>query len=551
MRKNIFGTILFAAALAIAAISCQKSMDEFGATDSNDGTIDIKVNAAMGQYSPAEATKAGRVAVTRVSWKGGETVYVYGGTQYLGSLVTTLDGTEDRYALLSTDATHTVEKPADGTTKLTLVYSPLLTTAPTVSEGTISVSLVNQSGATAPFVAFATLDYINGQSLAITKEVVPFKLATSLINVSSTGAAANSDVYMVWIEGLNTECTLTLHSDKEPEVGGAGNGHIKRTEATGFDASSVGAEGGVIFQLAVPPVEESQGTRKLFIFQRNETAFVDRGFSKAQLANGVAVNTVCSLKELVIPEGAIPIPFELEGRLIWFSKGNLQAKYNSQTKKYEWGFANSQLDFVGNKSGNTTIKDDGTNVDGAVVDLFCWTAKGKYSDGMKQYGINKSGTDSDYSTTDFRSDQLSDCGDAYCISKGISTGTWYTPSADQWRYLIDRNNGTKYGDVSITRTYSGFVVLPEDYSGTLDPKLLTQLTWTDWQNLEKAGAVFLPYACQRQGNYVFDKTHHYQTSTSQDETVHFSAYSSLSGRKIFESTYRYEAAAVRLISDIK
>ncbi len=548
MRKNIFGTILFAA-VAVTAISCQKSMDESGPAVCNDGTIEIKVNAAMGQYSPAEATKAERVAVTRVSWKGGETVYVYDGTQYLGSLVTTLDGTDDRYALLSTDATHTVVKPADGTTKLTLVYSPLLTTAPAVSEGTISVSLVNQSGATAPFVAFATLDYKNGQSLAITKEVVPFKLATSLINVSSTGAAANSDVYMVWIEGLNTECTLTLHSDKEPEAGGAGNGHIKRTEATGFDASSVGAEGGVIFQLAVPPVEESQGTRKLFIFQRNETAFVDRDFSKAQLANGVAVNTVCSLKELVIPEGAIPIPFELEGRLIWFSKGNLQAKYNSQTKKYEWGFANSQLDFVGDKPGNTTIKDDGTNDNGAVVDLFCWTAKGKYSDGMKQYGINKSDTSNDY-YVDFPSDQLSDCGDAYCISKGISTGTWYTPSADQWRYLIDKNNGTKYGDVEISSTYRGFVLLPEDYSGTLDLQLLNRLSWDDWQKMEKAGAVFLPYAGYRKRNYVSDNIHRYQTSTSQDETYHYSAYSSLAMRNIFV-TFRYEAAAVRLISDIK
>ena len=139
MRKNIFGTIFIAAALAIAAISCQKSLDESGLTAGNDGTIEIKVNAAMGQYSPAEATKAERIAVTRVSWKGGETVYVYDGTQCLGSLRVTLDGTEDRYALLSTNAKHTVAKPADGTTKLTLLYSPLFTKAPDVSEGAISI----------------------------------------------------------------------------------------------------------------------------------------------------------------------------------------------------------------------------------------------------------------------------------------------------------------------------------------------------------------------------------------------------------------------------
>ena len=54
-----------------------------------------------------------------------------------------------------------------------------------------------------------------------------------------------------------------------------------------------------------------------------------------------------------------------------FSKGNLQAHYNGSG--YNWTFASNQYEYIGNNKGNTTI-DGQTN--GAIVDLFVWTASG-------------------------------------------------------------------------------------------------------------------------------------------------------------------------------
>lgn len=174
---------------------------------------------------------------------------------------------------------------------------------------------------------------------------------------------------------------------------------------------------------------------------------------------------------------------------VHFSKGNLQATYNSSASTYTWGFAANQYDYIGNAAGNTTID---SQTDGAVVDLFGWsTAK-------TTYGISTSTSDSDYS------------GDFVDWGKAIDDkGTWSTLSKDEWKYLFDTrqvNGGTKEGKSyqiatinSDATSVDGMILYPDDYTSQTGA---TSYTSAEWTKMEQDDCVFLPVAGCRKGSSV-------------------------------------------------
>lgn len=477
MRKNIFGTIFIAAAAAIAAISCQKSMDESGLTAGNDGTIEIKVNAAMGQYSPAEATKAERVAVTRVSWKGDETVYVYDGKQCLGSLKAALAGTEDRYALLSTDATHTVAKPADGTTKLTLLYSPLFTEAPAITKkGAISISLARQIDATPPFVIYATLDYDGAETVTIINTVVPFKLATSLITVNCAGLEPGKTVKCAKLTNVNTVCKLTLSGTDAPAISGDVNGTISRAGDAHLVAGNANSGGNAIFQIATPVLEatetETYSDPRVLTVTQGKIDFTDeRFFSRKSLPAATAVNSIINFAFGYTSVHLIGVFSVSPTKKVYFSPGNLQATYNSSTKKYTWDFAENQYHVIGNAPGNTTID---TQTDGAVVDLFGWSTEKNY------YGISTSNTHSTY------------YGDFKDWGKAVGDG-WQTLQKGEWQYLLDKHHHIW----SSVNGVNGYVVAPDNFTGVLAGSYSDKGALAAEAILAVDDILFLPVAGQR------------------------------------------------------
>ena len=306
MKKTI-RTILYAVVFAVLAVSCQKEINGVEPETNTKETIEISINGLMGEYTQVDATKSELVNTVRVSWKAGDVVYVYDGTQCLGSLIASLDGTEDRYALLSTDDTHTVSAPASGT-KLTLVHSPLLTEAPAVSEGAISISLASQSGEKAPFVAYATLEYTG---TTITNAVVPFKFATSVIKVNCTGLKPGTAITSATLSNVNTECKLTLSGTAAPSVSGDINGTITRTGDSYFATGKINAEGEAVFQIAVPALEAASGARILTVAQGSDEV-KDKNFSKKAIDPATSVNTVCQLVGL--PAGALPGVFTVSDK---------------------------------------------------------------------------------------------------------------------------------------------------------------------------------------------------------------------------------------------
>lgn len=511
--KRIIRKIICAAAVVMASVSCQKSIEPANPAEEGKETIDICVNGLMGEYTQVDGTKAELVNTVRVSWKGGETVYVYDGTQCLGTLKASLEGTEDRYALLSTDDTHTVSTPASGTTTLTLVYSPLLTEAPTVSGGAISVSLASQSGAKAPFVAYATLEYTG---TTITNAVVPFKFATSVIKVNCTGLKPGTAITSATLSNVNTVCKLTLSGAGAPAVAGDVKGVITRTGDTYFAASKVNDEGVAVFQIAVPVLETASEARVLTVSQGSDS-FEYRYFSTKALSVATSVNTVC--QTIAIPAGAMSGVFTVSKdggitkTLVRFSQGNLT--YNVSTKK--WAFYEHQYDCA-------------TSYDANLISLFTWGYNAEKS-------IDPSGKESDnVNRTSGNLSQDEDWGSR--IGDG---DTWRTLTNDEWTYLLT-NHSCKSASVN---GVDGYVIAPDGFSGELAESYDDAALATD--NL-----VFLPIAGFRGGSMVSlvgDSGAYWSSSAKDSERAYcITIFSGRSAAPVDDK--RDIGCSVRLVTDV-
>ncbi len=541
--KTTFRTILCAAAVMLAAASCQKSVEPANPVEEGKGTIDIRVNGLMGEYTQVDATKSELVNTVRVSWKAGDVVYVYDGAQCLGSLIASLDGTEDRYALLSTDDTHTVSAPASGA-KLTLVHSPLLTEAPDVSEGAISISLASQSGTKAPFVAYATLDYTG---TTITNAIVPFKFATSVIKINCTGLKANTAITSATLSNVNTACKLTLSGTAAPTVSGSTNGTIIRTGDEYFAAGKINAEGEAVFQIAVPALEEASQARVLTV-EQGSYKFKDKKFTTNSLAAATSVNTVCQLVGL--PVGALKGEFTVSDdggattKQIYFSQGNLT--YNVSTTT--WAFYEHQYDCA-------------TGYDANLISLFTWgydATKSIVPNGIASDNVSRT------------SGNLSQTEDWGCT---IGDGnTWRTLTREEWCYLFAYNPENdefieghprrqlfKYG-VTVCGKANCVVLLPDGWvwnEATVGTSLQSEYNETSttvkWSTMEVAGAVCLPAAGHRNGSSAINVggAGNYWSSTASGENdayfVNFNIYDvfpgSIGGRGFRDS--------VRLITESK
>ena len=184
---------------------------------------------------------------------------------------------------------------------------------------------------------------------------------------------------------------------------------------------------------------------------------------------------------------------------VCFSKGNLQ--YTQSTKK--WEFANEQYEILGEANvSNGTLADK--------IDLFGWSADNTTA----QWGISTSADNADYS------------GDFVDWGMNIGDGnTWRTLSNAEWAYLFETRTdaSSKYGVARInlnaddSQYMNGLIVLPDTWtcpsgitfksgvaSGSGEQYYADYQTFTlsQWQQLEQAGAVFLPAAGFRYGTNV-------------------------------------------------
>ena len=194
------------------------------------------------------------------------------------------------------------------------------------------------------------------------------------------------------------------------------------------------------------------------------------------------------------------------GKQVWFAHGNLYV--DATTSPRTWAFEQNQYNIPGSSTCSTDF-----------FQIFGWG-----SGGTPTYQTGDQSVFIDWGR------HFDDVGNG---SDGLTNGTWYTLSADEWNYLIMeredwallRATGSIYDPV--TRNFiNGLIICPDNWETPASCNFLPMVTdWsgnvytagdTDmrdgfWKDMEEAGAVFLPaagegfqgdnFALNRQGTY--------------------------------------------------
>ena len=232
-----------------------------------------------------------------------------------------------------------------------------------------------------------------------------------------------------------------------------------------------------------------------------------------------------------VPAGALPGKFtvDMEGKQVYFSKGNLHATYHSSTGSYSWDFATNQYDIIGDAPGNTTIGEG--QADGAAVSLFGWSTPATY------YGIATSSSRDEY-PGDFI-----DWGTAYCNSYDISPeDTWRTLSKNEWDYLLQHN---KHGWATVNGM-GGLIIAPDGFEGSIN-------SIYEPYHLSTYNLVFLPAESSRSGllvNLGVGQFGHYYSETRVTGYSAFSLYFYNGYARCGNFENRHIGCGVRLVTDV-
>ncbi len=158
-----------------------------------------------------------------------------------------------------------------------------------------------------------------------------------------------------------------------------------------------------------------------------------------------------------------------DGKKVYFSPGNLQ--YNP--KQNQWQFAAHQYDICIKADNNDVPSMYNKDYDG-WIDLFGWGT-----------WLNGNGIEEPYETQ-------TDNSKTYIWSGNSAIGeNWTTLSKDEWTYLL----GNCLRATKEVNGFFGLVILPDESTANIAND--------SWENLEKAGAVFLPVAGSRFGTDVY------------------------------------------------
>lgn len=257
-----------------------------------------------------------------------------------------------------------------------------------------------------------------------------------------------------------------------------------------------------------------------------------------------AVGKIYNITRVAIP-GALIGQFSVSNtKKVYFSKGNL--RYVSGT----WSFFDHQYDCY-----NTYSAD--------AWDKFGWVGQAaslKDSEPGK-WGVSISKEPAVYGTNPSEK-MASDWGNV----PGIGTG-WRTLSYDEWNYLFNErpSAAAKYGYATVNSVH-GIIILPDVFT---DPNKnngsnafvgSTTTGWDanvytseNWAFMEAAGAVFLPVAGFREGDWVtlFGDDGHYWSSTVYSDSHARNVTFGSNTLAVTGCTPRYYGLSVRLVRQVK
>ena len=193
------------------------------------------------------------------------------------------------------------------------------------------------------------------------------------------------------------------------------------------------------------------------------------------------------------------------------------------------------------------------------TDLFGWSG----STARAKWGVSTSQDNADYS------------GDFVDWGTNIGDGkTWYTLTYAEWSYLLsERTNAANLKGIACihlnadgTEYANGLVLLPDNWtcpagitfkSGFANENMMQAyddyqtFTLADWQQLEAAGAVFLPASGYRGGSYVSRvQNYGYYWSATTDDSRYAYYQNFYSSEASTDYGNRYNGLSVRLVRDL-
>lgn len=226
----------------------------------------------------------------------------------------------------------------------------------------------------------------------------------------------------------------------------------------------------------------------------------------------------------------LPGTFSVGGKLVQFTRGNLQATLDFYHNVTSLQFATEQYETT-----NQSVEYDNTYYSLGVVDRFGWSTNSKW-------GVLSSSFNKDYGRAYYKSG--SDL-HSYFNDWGQNFGSeYFTLSAKEWSYLLESRNGAESmrGYATITDEYypgtttpiKGVILLPEEWEKVPEGLSFKSAvvfdkknpSWNDnlyskkeWWKMEENGAVFLPAPYLESGIGLG-----YWTSTPQELPVTSNVY---------------------------
>ena len=265
------------------------------------------------------------------------------------------------------------------------------------------------------------------------------------------------------------------------------------------------------------------------------------------------------------PNGMLPGLFSVsDTQQVQFSQGNLQ--YKGSCYMPYWRFAEHQWDYFGTTTGQNSSDE---NVD---RDLFGWGTSG-YDNGAICYQPWSTSTNTgDYYVYGNYTLNLNDrTGQADWGYNPILNGDhtensgWRTLTKAEWGYIFNTRStpsGIRYAKAQV-HGVNGVILLPNNWNATLyalqntnntqAPYTSNVIADSDWTIMETNGAVFLPAAGYRTGNYVFTVGNdgHYWSSSRDNSYNAFYMHFKDSSMNPQDKSVRYEGRSVRLVRVIQ
>lgn len=389
------------------------------------------------------------------------------------------------------------------------------------------------------------------------------------IDGSHTSDGSGIGAFVSILEGLDIDITYHVRAYAVTDYGLAYGSDVTFTTGLVYTitASSNPEEGGEISGMGT----YQDGTECTLIATPNEGyTFIDWTEGGNQVSTNASYTfTVTGNCTLIanfevsssVPTGAINGLFSVSAtQQVWFSQGNLQ--YIGSASTPYWKFAENQWDYLGTTTGQNS---DSENVD---RDLFGWGTSGFDHGAVDYQPWATSTTSSHYFAYGNRQYHLydqtgkADWGYNTILNGGNQLHTWRTLTREEWEYLFNGRSLAmyKYGHGRINEV-NGVILLPDNWALPDGLSFIPgNSVWanvyntTQWNQMEVAGAVFLPTAGCRVGLDVDNEDisgYYWSSSNFNEYPAHHARYlgfhsNSLPGVPTNHRNYGY---SVRLVQD--